>query len=70
MKMSASEYYKLPTVRKFLRLVRSQARRHRIGWSGPDKKVKDSVRVSIKLKDATDGNILKTRRYKGRIRKG
>ena len=70
MKMSASEYYKLPTVRKFLRLVRSQVRRHRIGWSGPDKKVRDSVRVTIKLKDAREGNILKTRRYKGRIRKG
>lgn len=58
--MPVSEYYKLPTVRKFLRFVRSQARRHRIGLSGPDKNsYNDKSRCDKEyemLIDAMEGN--------------
>lgn len=69
MKMSTTEYNNLLTVRKLRRLIRNQVRKHRLGISFPFKEKVTGVRVRIILKDANEGNILKTRRYKGRIKK-
>lgn len=69
MKMSASEYNNLLTVRKLRRLIRNQARKHRLGISTPVIKKVAGVKVRIIYRDANEGNILKTRRYKGKILK-
>ena len=68
--MPASEYNNLLTVRKLRRLIRNQARKHRLGIFTPVKKKLVGVKVKIIYKDAKEGNILKTRRYKGKIRNG
>lgn len=70
MKMSAEEYYDLLTIRKLRRLIRNQVRKYRLGISTPVKKKVVGIRVRIICRDASEGNILKTRRYKGRIRRG
>jgi ribosomal protein L34 len=70
MKMSASEYYCLPTIRKMRRLIRNQVRKSRLGISSPVRKKVVGIRVRIICRDASEGNILKTRRYKGRIKRG
>lgn len=70
MKMSASEYNNLPTARKLRRLIRNLARKHRLGISTPVIKKLAGVKVRITYRDANEGNILKTRRYKGRIKRG
>ena len=69
MKMSAEEYYNLLTVRKLRRLIRHQVKRHRNDFFSSSRKLV-GVRVRIIFKDANEGNILKTRRYKGRIKTG
>ena len=69
MKISAEEYYDLLTVRKLRRLIRNQVKRHRNGIFSSSRKI-ESVRVRLLFKDANEGNILKTRRYKGRIKRG
>ena len=67
-KISASDYYSLPTIRKWRRLTRTQARKHRIALNkGCWKKLKNCMQVRIKYPDNNGGNILKTLRYKGRI---
>jgi hypothetical protein len=70
MKISAEEYYNLLTVRKLRRLIRNQARKNRLGIFTPVRKKIVGVRVRIIFTDANEGNILKTRRYKGRIKRG
>lgn len=70
MKMSASEYYSLPTIRKTRRMIRANARTHRIAFNKGSWKSKKSMQVRLKFIDANGGNILKTRRYKGKIQKG
>lgn len=67
MKMSASEYNNLLTVRKLRRLIRNEVKRHRNGIFSSSRKIQ-GVRVRLIFKDANEGNILKTRRYKGRIK--
>ena len=69
MKMSASEYNNLLTVRKLRRLIRNQVRKYRLEISSPVRKKVVGIRVRIIFRDASEGNILKTRRYKGRIKK-
>lgn len=69
MKISAEEYYNLLTVRKLRRLIRNQVKRHRNEIFSSSRKL-EGVRVRLILKDANEGNILKTRRYKGRIKRG
>lgn len=69
MKISASEYNNLLTVRKLRRLIRNQVRKYRLGISSPVRKKVVGIRVRIICRDASEGNILKTRRYKGRIKK-
>lgn len=69
MKISAEEYYDLLTVRKLRRLIRNQVKRHRNGIFSSSRKL-EGVRVRLIFKDAKEGNILKTRRYKGRIKRG
>ena len=68
--MSASEYNNLLTVRKLRRLIRNQVRKYRLGIFTPVRKKVVSVKVRIIYRDANEGNILKTRRYKGRIKRG
>ena len=70
MKISASEYNNLLTVRKLRRLIRNQVRKSRLGISSPVIKKVVGIRVRIICRDANEGNILKTRRYKGRIKRG
>lgn len=69
-KISASEYYSLPTIRKLRRMIRANARRHRIAFIKCSWKLKKSIRVRLKFYDDNGGNILKVRRYKGKIRNG
>lgn len=69
MKMSASEYYSLPTIKKLRRMIRANARKHRIAFNKGSWKSKKSMQVRLKFFDYNGGNILKVRRYKGKIRK-
>ena len=68
MKMSELEYYSLPTIRKLRRMIRANARKHRIAFNKGSKKSKKSMQVRLKFFDDNGGNILKSRRYKGKIR--
>lgn len=67
--MSAEEYYDLLTVRKLRRLIRNGVKRQRNEIFSSSRKIQ-GVRVRLIFKDANEGNILKTRRYKGRIKRG
>ena len=69
MKMSASEYYSLPTIGKMRRMIRANARKHRIALNKGSWKQKQSIQVRLKFFDDNEGNILKVRRYKGRLKK-
>ena len=69
MKMSASEYYSLPTIRKMRRMIRVHARRHRIALNKGSWKSKKSMQVRLKFFDDNGGNILLVRRYKARIKR-
>lgn len=72
MKMSASEYNALPTIRNLRGRIRRMCNKQRRLWFLKNETTKKAVggRVTIIYRDAREGNILKTRRYKGRIRKG
>ena len=68
MKMSVSEYYSLPTIRKSRRMIRTQARKWIITINNKgNMKSNDGMKAKLKLLDNKGGNILKVRRYKGRI---
>ena len=67
--MTASEYYNLPTIRKVRRMIRANARKHSIAFNKGSWKSKKSVQVRLNLFDDNGGNILKVRRYKGRIKR-
>lgn len=66
--MSASEYYSLLTIRKLRRMIRANARRHRIALNKGSWKSKKSMQVRLKFFANNGGNILKVRRYKGKIK--
>lgn len=70
MKMSASEYNALPTIRNLRGRIRRMCNKQRRLWL-LKKRNKKAIggRVTIKFWDDKEGNILKTRRYKGKIRK-
>ena len=73
--MSASEYNALPTIRNLRGRIRRMCNNQRRLWflKNIEKKTTKKVvgaRVTIKYWDDKGGNILKTRRYKGKIRKG
>lgn len=68
MKMSVSEYYSLPTIRKMRRMIRTQARKLTIAIVNKgNMKSNDGMKARLKLWDNKGGDILKVRRYKGRI---
>ena len=66
--MDKSEYYNLRTVRNVRGLIRRHARLVSICFSFSDRK-KKSVRTTMVLKDEDGCNILKVRRYKGRVKR-
>lgn len=68
-KISASDYYSLPTVRTVRRLLKMEARsqKGKIFKGNLGKKMNATIKAKITLSDKNGGNILKTRRYKGRI---
>lgn len=69
MKLSASEYYSLPTIRKMRRMIRTQVRKWTITINNKGNwKSKDRVKAKLILSDNKGGNILKVRRYKGRLK--
>ena len=65
--MEKSEYYNLRTVRNVRGLIRRHARLVSIRFSFSGRK-KKSVRTTMILKDEDGCNILKVRRYKGRVK--
>ena len=68
MKMSVSEYYSLPTIRKMCRIIRTQVRKWTITINDKgNRKSKAGMKAKLKLLDNKGGDILKVRRYKGRI---
>lgn len=68
MEMKASEYYSLPTVREMRRMIRMQSRKWTITIDNKgNRKSKDGMKAKLKILDNKGGNILKVRRYKGRI---
>lgn len=68
MKMSALEYYSLPTVRKMRRMIRTQARKWTITIDNKgNRKSKDGMKAKLKILDNKGGDILKVRIYKGMI---
>lgn len=68
MKMSVSEYYSLPTIRKMRRMIRTQARKWTIAIVNKgNMKSNDGMKARLKLWDNKGGDTLKVRRYKGRI---
>ena len=68
MKMSAKEYNSLPSVRNVRGHIRRKARSIGISWGFIDcKSKKKCCKATIKLWDDHGGNILKARRYKGKI---
>ena len=71
MKMSASEYNALPTIRNLRGKIRRMSNKHRFMWFLKNEITKKSEcpRVTIKYYDDMGRNILKSRRYKGKIRK-
>ena len=66
--MDKSEYYNLRTVRNVRGLIRRHARQVSIRFSFSGRK-KKSVRTTMILRDEDGCNILKVRRYKGRVKK-
>lgn len=56
------KYYALPKVRTLRGQLRREGRRVNLDWH------LDGWRASVKCLDNNNGNILKTQRYKGRIR--
>ena len=66
--MDKSEYFNLRTVRNVRGLIRRHARivSVRFSFSGRKKK---SVRATMILRDEDGCNILKVRKYKGRVKK-
>ena len=69
MEMSASQYYSLPTIRKMRRMIRAQARKWTITVNNKGNgKLKDRMKAKLILSDNKGGNILKVRRYKGRLK--
>ena len=68
-KISASDYYSLATVRAVRRLLKTEARKEKwkIFKGNMGKKMNATIKPKITLSDKNGGNILKTRRYKGRI---
>ena len=72
MKMSASEYNNLPTVRNLRGRIRRMCNKQRCMWLMENKTTHKRVdaKVTIKYYDDRGGNILKSRRYKGKIRNG
>lgn len=70
MKMSATEYNNLPTVRNLRGRIRRMCNKQRCMWFMENKRTHKKVgaRVTIKIYDDRGGNILKSRRYKGKIR--
>lgn len=69
MKMSASEYYSLPTIRKVRRMIRTQARKWTITINNKgNRKSKDRMKAKLKLFDNKGVNVLKARKYKRRIK--
>lgn len=68
MKMLASEYYNLRTVRNVRGLIRRHVRLVSVRFYFSDRK-KIRVRGTMILKDEDGCNILKVRRYKGRVKK-
>ena len=65
--MDKSEYYNLRTVRNVRGLIRRHARLVSVRFSFSDRKKKE-VRTTMVLKDEDGCNILKVRRYKGRVK--
>lgn len=63
-KVSKKEYFRLPKIRKFRRIVRRACRKAG-GWLEPNK----GIRTKIILKDKFGNNIFKSRRYKARMLK-
>ena len=69
MKMSASEYYSLPTIRKMRRMIRAEVKKWTITINNKgNRKSKDRIIAKLKLFDDNGGNILKVRRCKGRLK--
>lgn len=70
--MSASEYNALPTIRNLRGRIRRMSNKHRYLWFLKNEITKkcECPIVTIKYKDDRGGNILKSRRYKGKIRNG
>lgn len=69
MKMSASEYYSLPTIRKVRRMIRTQAKKWTITINNKgNRNPKDRLKAKLKLFDNKGDNILKARKCKGRIK--
>lgn len=66
--MDKSEYYNLRTVRNVRGLIRRHVRLVSVRFHLSDRK-KKRVRATIILRDEDGCNILKVRRYKGRVKK-
>lgn len=71
MKMSALEYNALPTIRNIRGRIRRACKKQRKLWFLKDSsnKINKDAKVTLIFRDVKGINILKTRRYKGKIRK-
>lgn len=66
--MEKSEYYNLRTVRNVRGLIRRHVRLFSVRFLFSGRKKKKRIRGTMILKDEDGCNILKVRRYKGRVK--
>lgn len=67
--MEKSEYYNLRTVRNVCGLIRRHARIVSVRFLFSGRKKKKGIRATMILRDEDGCNILKVRRYKGRVKR-